>query len=83
MARSVPSILGMERAFITSFSGSLSMEEITPRMTPCVRRWRTNARVSISEITGILNFSRYSSVTCWERQLELMGENSRTASPSI
>src|SRR5207302_10593595 len=73
----------MERALATSFSTSVSIEEMTPRMTPRSRRCRTRARVSISASTGILNFSRYSSATCCERQLELTRENSRTINPSI
>ena len=82
-ARSMPSIFGIERAFATSLSASLSMVETTPRITPWSRRCRTSARVSISASTGTLNCSRYSSATCCERQFELTCENSRTISPSI
>ena len=48
LAKSVPSIFGIDRALATSFSASVSKVEITPRITPWSRRWRTSARVSIS-----------------------------------
>ena len=46
-------MVGMARAFSTSLAASDSMDESTPRMTPRVRRWRTRARVSRSETTGM------------------------------
>jgi hypothetical protein len=61
LARSSPAMEGMERALATSFAGSFSSgAESTPRMTPRVRRWRTSARVSRSETTGMPALARKS-----------------------
>ncbi len=76
-------MVGMDRAFSTSFRASISMDESTPRITPRVRRWRTSARVSRSAITGMPASPRNAPASVSERQLLAMDENSRTTRPSM
>src|SRR6185437_11202150 len=57
--------------------------EMTPRMAPRSRRWRTNLRVSTSAMTGMLYFARKCSARSSDRQLLATGEISRTTRPSI
>ena len=76
-------MLGMARAFSTSFEASRSTAESTPRITPRVRRWRTSARVSRPETTGMPWRLRNKLASRSERQLLAMAENSRTTSPSM
>src|SRR5207244_4168159 len=76
--------VGIEsHAFSTRRAGSLSMAESTPRITPRVRRCRTRARVSRSEITGMPCWARNARACSLERQLLVTLENSRTTSPSM
>ena len=53
LARSRPTMLGEALALATSVGPSLLIVEIIPRMAPCLRRWRTSARVSMWEIMGM------------------------------
>ena len=76
-------MVGMPRAFSTSFCASFSTADSTPRMTPRVRRWRTSARVSRSETTGMPAWPRKAPASVSERQLLAMAENSRTTRPSM
>ena len=66
-------MVGMLRAFSTSFWPSDSREERTPRMTPRVRRWRTRARVSRSLTMGTPARARKVSAAASLRQLLAMG----------
>ena len=75
---------GMERAFSTSFVRILfDGGQRTPRITPRLRRWRTSARVSRSETTGMLDLERKARASSSDRQLLVMPENSRTTRPSM
>ena len=53
-------MLGLRRAFSTSASGSGSMAETQPRMTPWSRRWRVSALVSMPLMPGAPAFSSHS-----------------------
>ena len=48
---------------------------------PSTRSFLVRLRVSISLIPGTPFFSKYSGNVCCDRQLEAMGESSRTTNP--
>jgi hypothetical protein len=54
-----------------------------PRSAPTFRMWRTSARVSMSQITGILCRFKYNCAVSADLQLDETCENSRTISDSM
>src|SRR5713226_4392783 len=83
LASSSPAMGGTARASWMSISAGVPSVATTPRSAPTLRMWRTSARVSRSQITGILWRFRYSCVVSAERQFEETWENSRTMSDSM